>query len=300
MAATLAAEVRPPEGLISLVGYNDMAEMLTALDQAFLKLHPGVRITTDLRGTRFGPDALARRLATLAPMGARFTPAQLAAYLAMAKGNPQGFRIAHASLNPKALSGPNALFVHRDNPLRAITMRQVADLFTRSGPHFWSEVQEEGTQDGSAIELAGLAPETPLALEFQSAIFPGSAFAGGFRAFGQSRDVVDFIGREREALGFAALNRATDLVRPLGIKRDPSSAPIYASSATLRSGTYPLDRHLWIYARPDSRGRLSPLARAYLGFALSRIGQKIIGAGSLGYLPLDERERQEELARLHW
>lgn len=300
MAATLIGDAPPPEGLISLVGYNDMAEMLTALDKAFLKLHPSIRITTDLRGTRFGPDALARGLSTLAPMGARFTPAQLAAYLAMAKRNPQGFRIAHASLSPKALSGPNAIFVHRDNPLRAITMRNVADLFTRSGPHFWNEVEDGRAADDRTIKLTGLAPETPLALEFQNALFPASRFAGSFRGFGQSRDVVEFIGSDPEALGFAALNRATDLVRPLGIKRDPSSAPVFASAATLRSGAYPLDRHLWIYARADSRGQLSLLARAYLGFALSRMGQGIIGAGSLGYLPLGERERQDELARLHW
>lgn len=297
-AATLLGEARPSDGLISLVGYNDMGEMLAALDKAFLKLRPGVRITTDLRGTRFGPDALASGQATLAPMGASFTPKQLAAYVAVAGRAPRGFRIAHASLSPRALSGPNALFVHRDNPLRSISTRKAAELFTRSGPYYWDEIAEEGGLGHRPVKLAGLAPETPLALEFQDALFRRSRFAGDYRRFGQSRDVVEFVGREPEALGFAALNRATELVRPLGINRELSTPPIHASAETLRSGAYPLDRHLWIYARVDGQGRLGELARAYLGFVLSSIGQGIIGAGSLGYLPLGERERRQELARL--
>ncbi len=297
-AATLSAQARSPEGLISLVGYNDMAEMLSALNAAFTRLHPRVRVTADLPGTRFGPEALASGRSTLAPMGARFTPAQLAAYAATAGREPEGFRIAHASLKPKALSGPNALFVHRDNPLRTIDLTVTARLFTHSGQHFWNEVEGAGPFQRRPIVLAGLAPQTPLALEFRDAVFPAAAFAQDFREFGQSRDVVNFIGREPAAFGFAALNRATDQVRVLGIKRGSLSPPVYASADTLRSGAYPLDRHLWLYARIDGRGRLSLLANAYLEFALSKEGQAIIGAGSLGYLPLGEAERQQEVAKL--
>lgn len=297
-AAALGGSSAALEGLISLVGYNDMAEMLAALNAAFVKHHPQVRILADLPGTRSAPAALASGRSTLAPMGARFTPEQRAAFFAATGSEPVGFCIAHASLSPKALSGPNALFVHRENPLRAIALDLVARLFTKPGPHLWSEAHVAGSLRRREIVLAGLSNQTPLALEFRDAAFPSSNFDKGYRGFGQSRDVIDFIGTEPAALGFAALNRGSDAVHPLGIRRLAASPAIYPSPDTLRAGLYPFDRYLWLYARRDSHGRLNPLAHAYLAFVLSSEGQAIIGAGSLGYLALGENERRRELARL--
>ena len=297
-AAALSAPSRALKCVISLFGYNDIAEMLSALNAAFTKRHPGVRIITDLPGTRSGPDALASGRSTLAPMGARFTPAQRAAFVKATQSEPEGFRVAHASLSPKALSGPNALIVHRENPLRVIDLDFVARLFTHGGPHLWSEAQVAGALANRPIVLTGLSPETPLALEFRDAAFPSSNFRIDYRGFGQSRDVIDFIGRDPAAFGFAALNRCNEGVRALGIKRRASSSPVTASPKTLREGLYPLDRHLWLYARRDSCGRLDVLARSYLAFVLSSQGQAIVGGGSLGYLALGERERRRELAKL--
>ena len=297
-AAGLSAGAGRPQSLISLVGYNDMAEMLRALSAAFMKRHPGIRVTADLPGTRFGPAALADGRASLAPMGARFTPEQRAAFFSATGSEPAGFRVAHASLSSKALSGPNALFVNRSNSLKEIDLALAARLFTTPSPHRWSEVGLTGALAQQAIVLTGLSPATPLALEFREAAFPSRDFASGFVGFGQSRDVIAFIGREPAALGFAALNRGNDEVRALAIRRGPTSPAVFPDTDTLRAGSYALDRHLWIYARQSRDRRLEPLARAYLAFVLSREGQAIIGSGSLGYLPLGERERRAELARL--
>ena len=149
------------------------------------------------------------------------------------------------------------------------------------------------------IKLTGLQPETPLALEFKHALFPERDFTPEMSGFHQSRDVIELVGREPLALGFAALNRATDAVRALGLRRSPESPAIFATEATLRSEIYPLDRHLWLYARQDPGGNLEPLARAYIAFALSERGQAIIGSGSLGYLPLGKIECERERARVH-
>ena len=275
-----------------------MAGMIAGLNASFSALHPAVRLLVDLPATRAGPPALANGRASIAPMGAMFTPAQLASYRELRGSDPAGFRVAHASLNPKALSGPNAVFVHRDNPLAAIDSPALARLFTGQGPRQWGDLGVGGTMTQAAIQLAGLASQTPLALEFQHALFPGRSFAPDIASFHQSSDVIDFVASEPLALGFAALNRANDAVRALGLRRSPDSPAIFASEATLRSGAYLLDRHLWLYARREQAGHLEPLPRSYIAFALSRRGQAIIGSGPLGYLALGEKERERELARL--
>lgn len=296
--APVASRAGAPEREAGIVGYNDMAEMIAALESAFSALHPNVRFRTDLQGTRFGPAALADGRALIAPMGAMFTPAQLADYHARTGGAPAGFKIAHASLSPKALSGPNAVFVHRDNPLAAADLPALAHLFTTPGPHVWAALGAPKPFGDSPIRLAGLAPDTPLALEMQAAAFPGRPFAAGMRSVRQARDVVAFVAADALALGFASLNRAQGPVRALGLRRRPGDPPVFASAETLRAGAYPLDRHLWLYARRDRSGRLDPLARAYIQFALSDRGQAIVGAGTLGYLPLGPEELRRERVKL--
>ena len=113
-------------GAIAVVGYNDMRQMLEAMVALFVAAHPNVRFELDLRGTRFAPAALAAGTSAFAPMGGEFTPRQLNEYRAATGSDPMPFRVAHASLNPQALSGPLAIFVHRDNPLRWLTIAQAA------------------------------------------------------------------------------------------------------------------------------------------------------------------------------
>jgi len=297
-AASTGASAAVRQAPIVLIGYNDMEEMLTALNAGFTNLNPGIAIEMRLPGTRFAPDALAAGQSTLAPMGASFTPEQRAKFLDLTGSEPVGFRIAHASLNAKALSGPNGIFVHRDNPLRDIDLDRVRLLFTQPGPHRWRDLGVSGPLYDRAILVTGLATQTPLALEFRESAFPKADFSNAYQGFGQSRDVIAFIESQPAALGFAALNRGTDQVHPLAIRRTALSPPINATPATLRSGLYPFDRHLWLYARKQSDDHISSLARAYLAFVLSKQGQAIIAAGSLGYLPLGEAERGAELMKL--
>ena len=55
-------------------------------------------------------------------MGADFSDHELADYRAATGGAPVAFRIAHASIGPRALSGPLAIFVRADNPLTSLTL----------------------------------------------------------------------------------------------------------------------------------------------------------------------------------
>src|SRR5262249_48479725 len=104
------------DGAITGVGYNDMREKLEAIGAMFTPPHPEVRFAFDLRGTRFAPAALAAGTSAFAPMGGEFTPPQLEEYRAVVGDEPLAFRVAHASVNPRALSGPLGIFVHPHNP----------------------------------------------------------------------------------------------------------------------------------------------------------------------------------------
>lgn len=281
------------EGAIAVVGYNDMRDMMEALAKRFSAAHPGVRFALDLRGTRFAPAALASGASAFAPMGAEFTAPQLAEYRARAGHDPIGFRVAHASLEPRALSGPLAIFVHRDNPMASITMEGIRRVFTGEATR-WGDLGLQGDWAARAIRPVGLQEGTALAHELQEAAMPGRAFAPEMKGVPQSAEVVARVSADRSSIGFAAAMRSTPAVRIVPVAAGEGGEPVAPTKENITAGRYPLDRHLLIFAsRP-----LTPLAREFLRLALSREGQQAIAASPQGYLPLSARDAARERAKL--
>src|SRR6202140_1434214 len=175
------------DGAIVVVGYNDMRDMLEALVPLFAAAHPDIRIRLDLPGTRFAPAALARGESVLAPMGAEFTPTQLAEDRATGGADPLEFRVAHASLDPRALSGPLAVFVHRDNPLVSVTVDQLPRIYTGEMSR-WGELGLDGAWAGRAVHSYGVERGTPLGLWFQRNAMEGRCFGGRRNGYRKSRE----------------------------------------------------------------------------------------------------------------
>jgi phosphate transport system substrate-binding protein len=268
------------DGSIAIVGYNDMTQMLQALNAEFGARHPGFRFTLTLHGTRTGPPALAQGTSAFAPMGAEFSPAELAAYLSATGGVPRLFRVAHCSLHPAALSGPLAIMVHRTNPLVSLSLDEVAEIFSGRNTH--------------GLQPTGLEPTLALALFLRGQVLGGGDFGVGFKGFKQSAQVVQYVAEHPTAIGFAAAMRSVPGVKMLPLARLPGAAPVALTEENIRAGRYPLDRFLLIYAREP----VEPWLRAYLGFVLSPEGQAIIARGSLGYLPLNAKELAVEREKL--
>ena len=269
-------------GAIAIVGYNDMQGMIEALDMRFAAAHPGFKFALTLKGTKMAPPALARGESAFAPMGAEFTPSQLADYLAITGRKPVAFRIAHASVSDKALSGPLAIMVHKDNPLTALTQAQVAEIFSGRAPR--------------GLHPCGLNPELALGIFLRERLGLGETFGAGFKGFRQSAEVVKCVAEDPLAIGFAAVNRVTPGVKILAIAPGERTAPVALTEENIRAGRYPLDRFLLIYARQP----LDPFVREYLRLVLSREGQEAIAADALGYLPLNAAEAAAEWAKLQY
>jgi len=281
------------DGAIAVVGYNDMREIMQALAARFSAAHPGIRFALDLRGTRFAPEALARGESAFAPMGALLTPPQLEGYRDKAGHDPIAFRVAHASLDSRALSGPLAIFVHRDNPLDGITLEQVAHVYAGETTR-WGELGLEGEWSAREIHAVGLNPGTALASEMRRKALGERDFGARMAGFPQSADVVRRVSGDPQAIGFAAAMRVSPSVRAVAIAAHAGEAPIAPTESNIVAGRYPLDRHLLIYAsRP-----LSPLAREFLRLVLSREGQDAIAASPQGYLPLSALDAAIERAKL--
>lgn len=286
-------------GAISIIGYNDIREILEALDELFERAHPGAHFALTLKGTRTAPAALAAGRSLLAPMGAAFTPSQLTAYRREVGSDPVAFRIAHDSLAPQARSGPLVIIVPAANPLMELTLRQLQRIFAAgSGGLRWRQLGLRGGLADRPIHAYGLAATTPLGLFMRERALTGRPFGQGFIGLPESADVVREVGNDPLGIGFAAINHVTPAVRMVPLARREGEQPSEATRADILAGHYPLDRFLLLYVRIPPGGRLDPLARDYLRLALSPAGQRAIGSGHLGYFPLSASEAAAERAKL--
>lgn len=287
-------------GAISIVGYNDMREMLESLDALFERTHPGTRFLLTLKGTRTAPAALATGRSLLAPMGAAFSPEELAAYRREVGSDPIAFLIAHDSLDPRARSAPLAIFVSAANPLLRLDFAQLKRIFAGggSGELRWGQLGVEGALANRPVHPYGLAASTALGRFMRRHVLAGQPFDKQFLGLSESADVVQQVGNDPLGIGFAAMNRATPAVRIVPLSRRQGERPSRGTRADLIAGRYPLDRYLLIYVRVPPGGRLNPIPREYLRLALSPQGQRAIASGHLGYLALNAAEASRERAKL--
>ncbi len=228
---------------IAVVGYNDMRDMLEGIVKLFVVAHPKARFELDLRGTRFAPAALAAGTSAFAPMGGEFTPQQLENYRAVTKADPLLFRVAHASLNRRALSGPLAIFVHQDNPLTSLTLAQAAQTFTGQAAH-WGALGATGAWAARPIHAYGLKPETVLGIFARQKVLGGKEFGKRFAGFPQSADVVEKVSNDPAGIGFAAANRRSPSVRALALAPRAQDEPVAPTAENIVDGRYALDRFL--------------------------------------------------------
>lgn len=281
------------EGRIRVVGYNDMRDMLEPLAARFSATHPGIHLELDLPGTRHAPKALADGTSAFAPMGAVLTPAQLADYRRQRAQDPACFRVAHASLDPAAFSGPLAVFVHEDNPLASLTLGQLRSIFA-GHVTTWGELGLAGPWQDRAIAACGLRQGTALRHEFSARVMGGQEMAPSVTGFAQSADAVARVADDPGGIAFAAAQRVRPRVRIVPLRPRPQDEPVLPTRETLAEGRYPLDRFLYICAARPIPG----VAVEFIRLVLSGDGQSVVAATPQRYIPLADSDVTAELDRL--
>jgi phosphate transport system substrate-binding protein len=179
-----------------------------------------------------------------------------------------------------------------DNPLTKLSLPQLKRIL--DGTAGWKDVGLTGNWAGGAIHPYGVRPELALGIFLRARLGAGKTFGPGFKGFPQSADVVTAVAGDPLAIGFTAVNRVTPGVKVLALSPGEFAPGVTLTEENVRSGRYPLDRYLLIYARLP----LEPWVREYLRMVFSREGQEAVAADTLGYLPLNAEEAAAERAKL--
>ncbi len=302
-AATFALAAQAVDPGFSIIGYNDMSGIFANLNALFIQSHPGFKFKMQLKGTATAASALTFGVSAFAPMGAEFSSMELQTYRSVVGAEPVPIRVAHCSLNPRALSAPVGIYVNRANPIEKLTVEQVARIFTTGHPvgdvTRWGQLGLTGEWAARSIHPCGIAQEAAAGLSAWMLKKMGErSFTPEYDGLAQSAQVVQRVGEDPGAVGFASGNITTAGTRLLAIALKEGGYYSSLSVSDLVNGRYPFDRYLLIYLRRIPGKPIDPLVQEYLRMVLSKDGQRAIYTAAPGYLPLNADEIAEESARL--
>ena len=172
-----------------------------------------------------------------------------------------------------------AIFVHKDNPLKEITMKQLADIYGEGGETVtWSAlgVKVPGCDSDKIIRLSRQNNSGTFQY-FKEAVLKDKEFKLGSSDLHGSKDVVDTVMKTPCAIGYSGLAYAgPEVSMPCVQAADKCVAP---SVETAVDRSYPIARPLYMYTKGQPAGAV----KTYLDWIMSDTGQCIIH--KMGYAP---------------
>lgn len=306
-AGTMHAQL---EGSLTSVGSDTMRELMALWVSEFTLTHSGITFEIQARGSATAAEALIQHRGNLAPMSRMMTSEEVEAFRQSHGYEPTQYRVALDAL---------ALFVHKDNPVRGLSMDQVDSIFSEDHRCHRGFFSDSGRIDdwrdvtferSGAIELYGRNELSGTHDFFVEIALCNGRFRESVVEFEDSRSVVEAIAANPNAIGYAGIGYRTEGVRALALSSQASTFEGAYYSYYVEQhrddddleqrygwvvrGKYPLSRSLYIYT-DEGGGHAGAAVRAFIAFVLSDTGQRL--THEAGFIPLPKRVLEAERSR---
>ncbi len=316
-------EYRPGEqveGSLRIWGHGSfkrdfMGKLLASWIAEFSKHQPGVKFENRMYGTASAIGSLYSGTGDIAILGEEISPAALRAFRRARGYDPTGIEVATGSVDVNFYDYAHMIFVHRDNPLKGLTLKQLDAVFGEEGRRGGGQIRRWGTLGvGGAwksrpIEPYGWRTDVDFALFFRERVLEGShRWNGAMKEYehapgpdGAQQDhgkrIVDALAADPNGIAISNIRYARPEVRAIPIAWDAGHPFVEATPQTLIDRSYPLVRIIPAYVDVAPGQAMKPAQREFLRFLLSRKGQRILVEHS-GYLPLGDVFRRRELGKV--
>lgn len=239
-----------------------------------MQMHPEVSIAVSGPGSGVGIAALIDGTTDVAQASRQIKSREIEQ--AEARGvTPHETQVATDALS---------VVVHPSNPVSELTIAQLSAIFTNQITN-WEEVGgndapivalSRDTNSGThvffkehVVQMKGL-PTADNSLEYGSKVL----------FLPSTKEGVDEVARNANAIFYPGLGYMTDEVDPLAIKKTADDAGVLPSVETALAGTYPISRPLLYYTNGEPAGAI----RAFIDYCISPEGQDKVT--EVGYVPL--------------
>ncbi|HEY7129216.1 MAG TPA: PstS family phosphate ABC transporter substrate-binding protein [Nitrospira sp.] len=184
-----------------------------------------------------------------------------------------------------------ALYVHKDNPLKGVTLDEVDAMFSTTRHRGyktpitqWGQLGVTGEWEKSKIELFGRDRKSGTRAFFQEHCLAGGEFMPGVRDEPGAASVILDLSRNPTGIGYSGFGLQGSNVRILPLAEAPGMPFVTPSATTITDQTYPLRRVLYLYLDKDPKSPLPEVVKEFLTFIMSQEGQEAVIKA--GFFPL--------------
>jgi phosphate transport system substrate-binding protein len=244
---------------VRIAGSDTMAVLTRAWAERFMEGHPDAAVVTTGGGTAEGIRALIAGTVDVAAASRPLAPAEVEALHGRTATLGVGFRCALDGLS---------IYLHPDNPVRSLTLLQVKGIFTgRIGT--WAKVAGAD----APIAVFTRQPSSGTYRFFQELVLDDEPYSERAIALPTTLAIVEAVRVDPHAIGYGGLGYGADVAHC-------AVEGVAPSVATVRDGSYPLARYLYLYtARPPTGA-----VKRFIDWTLSPAGQRVVA--EVGYVPL--------------
>jgi phosphate transport system substrate-binding protein len=296
---------------------QDFIETLTlAWEAGFKKHHPDVTFETNLHGTASAIGALYTGTGDLALMGREIWPTEVEAYKEVFHRPPSGVDVVTGSFNIRNHGYAIVIFVHKDNPLSGLTLKQLDAAFSadrlRGGAPVktWGDLGLGGEWKDRPVHLYGLSIARGFAEYFEDAVFMGGRkwnpdlreFADQPGSQGGATDggqlMLDALANDPDGIGYGGLPYSSPDVKPIGLAARDGEPFVQPTMESVIDHQYPLTRMITMFFNRGADQRVDPKLKEFIRYILSREGQEAVQLYGGGYLPVLAPFAKTELEKL--
>ena len=281
-------------GNLSSVGSDTLANLMTLWAEAYKKEYPSVNIQIQAAGSSTAPPALTEGTANLGPMSRKMKDGELSAFEQKHGYKPTAIPVAVDAL---------AVFVHKDNPIKGLTMAQVDAIFSvtrlcgaKADAKTWADVGVTGDLANKPIQLFGRNSVSGTYGYFKEETLCKGDFKANVNEQPGSASVVSSISSSLNGIGYSGIGYKTSSVRTVPLAKKDGGEFVEDNETNALNGTYPLSRFLYVYVNKAPNKPLAPLEAEFVKLVLSRQGQEVVMKD--GYIPLPSRVVSKALADL--
>jgi len=167
-----------------------------------------------------------------------------------------------------------SIYLNEKNSVKELTIEQLRGIYTGAITS-WKDVGGADTP----ITLYGRENNSGTYVYFKDNVLLGRDYSARCQTLPGTAAVVNAVARDANGIGYGGAAYAKG-VRDCAVKKTADTPGVLPSAATVKDGSYPITRSLYLYTRTKPAGDV----KAFVEWVLTPEGQQL--ATQVGYFPL--------------
>ncbi|MBO1922914.1 PstS family phosphate ABC transporter substrate-binding protein [Thiomicrorhabdus sp. 6S3-12] len=281
-------------GNLSSVGSDTLANLMTLWAEEFKRTYPNVNIQIQAAGSSTAPPALTESTSNIGPMSRKMKDKEIAMF-----EEKHGYKPTPVAVAIDAL----AVYVHKDNPIKGLTIPQVDAIFSstrkcgaKEDIATWGQAGVEGDLAAKSIQLYGRNSVSGTYGYYKKKALCKGDYKSSVNEQPGSASVVQSVSASINGIGYSGIGYKTAGVKAVPLAKKDGKPFVAATPENAVNGTYPLSRLLYVYVNKAPNKELEPVVKEFLKLVLSKKGQEDVEKD--GYIALPKTVLEKQLAKI--